>query len=256
MTGHIAVVEKTFHVLEAMSELDRRATLKEISAITGLPKATLYRILQTLAKLGYVGQDHARSHYGLTVRMYDLGRGDGYEELRQQALPHLERLHRRFNETVNLGVLQGADVNYVHYIETTRSVRLQVRPGERDPFYCTALGRAIAAFLPPTRRRKLLDGLVLERQTPSSPRSRAAIEVILDETAKRGWAHDDEENDTGVSCFGVPLMDGEVVVAGISMTVVKSRLTPELQDDIVAALLEIGPRPRLTVEEMAVDGSA
>ncbi|WP_349364608.1 MAG: IclR family transcriptional regulator [Roseitalea porphyridii] len=245
MSGHIAVVEKTFLVLEAMSELGRSATLQELAETTGLPKATLFRILQTLARLGYVDQDQARSRYGLTLRMYELGRGDGYEDLRQQALPVMEMLHRRFNETVNLGVLQGTHVIYVHYIETTRSIRWQVRPGVRDPFHCTALGRAIAAFLPEKRQRKLLDAMTPVQRTPLSPTDRASVEALLRETAERGWAQDDEEN----ACFGVPIIDDDMPVAGISLSVVKSRLTPELREEIVSVMEEIGPkmtgRPRL-----------
>ncbi|MBO6637872.1 MAG: IclR family transcriptional regulator [Roseitalea sp.] len=255
MSGHIAVVEKTFLVLEAMSELGRSATLQELTETTGLPKATLYRILQTLAKLGYVDQDQARSRYGLTLRMYELGRGDGYEDLRQQALPVMELLHQRFNETVNLGILQGTHIIYVHYIETTRSVRWQVRPGVRDPFHCTALGRAIAAFLPETRQRKLLDAMTLVQRTPLSPVDRATVEAVLEETAERGWAQDDEENDAGVVCFGVPLIDDGMPVAGISISVVKSRLTPELREEIISAMEEIGPqvtqRPRLVATRKA-----
>jgi DNA-binding IclR family transcriptional regulator len=236
----ITVVEKTFAVLEAMSELGRRATLKEITEATGLPKPTLYRILQTLVKLGYVDQDHARSLYGLTLRMYELGRGDGFDEVRQRALPAMEALHQQFNETVNLGVLQGTQIMYIHYIETTNSLRWQVRPGMRDPFHCTALGRAIAAFLPEARRQRLLERLVVKPRTAASPRDRAAVEAILDETRKRGWALDDEENDSGVVCFGVPLLEDGVPVAGLSVSVVKSRLTPQLRSNLVAALTRIG----------------
>lgn len=239
MSATIGVVEKTFAVLEAMSELGRRATLKELTEATGLPKPTLYRILQTLAKLGYVDQDHARSLYGLTLRMYELGRGDGFEDIRQRALPAMEALHGQFNETVNLGVLQGANIMYVHYLETTKSLRWQVRPGVRDPFHCTALGRAIAAWLPQARRERLLERLVVKPRTPASPKTVADVAAILDETRRRGWAIDDEENDSGVVCFGVPLIEDGMPVAGLSVSVVKSRLTPELRRDLVAALQKV-----------------
>ena len=240
MNATIGVVEKTFAVLEAMSEIGRRATLKELAEATGLPKPTLYRILQTLAKLGYVDQDSARSLYGLTLRMYELGRGDGFEDIRQRALPVMEALHAAFNETVNLGLLQGTNIMYIHYIETTKSLRWQVRPGMRDPFHCTALGRAIVAWLPQPQQQRLLERLVVKPRTPATPKTVADVEAILAETRRRGWAEDDEENDSGVVCFGVPLIEDGVPVAGLSVSVVKSRLTAELRRDLVAALLRIG----------------
>lgn len=239
MSAHIAVVEKAFAVLEAMSDLGRSATLKEVSEITGYPKATLYRVLQTLANLGYVDQDYARSRYLLSTRISELGRGDGYQELRNRALPIMERLHGRFNETINLGVLVGNYVEYVHFIETSRSLRLKVRPGVRDPFHCTALGRAIAAGLPEPRRRKLLAELVIDPNSPASSSTKAEVEAALEEATRRGWAYDDEETDAGVVCFGVPLPGVGTPIAGISVSVVKSRLTKDLRDEIVDALREL-----------------
>ena len=129
MSQPIAVLEKAFLVLETVDKLGRTATLKELTEATGLPKPTLYRILQTLVDLGYVDQDSARSRYGLSLRLRQLARGgDDFEELRQKMLPVMESLHRKFNETINLGVLQLNHVYYVHFIETTQNLRWQVRP--------------------------------------------------------------------------------------------------------------------------------
>lgn len=240
LSGEIASVEKTFMVLEIMSELGRPATLKELAEASSLPKATLFRVLQTLAKLGYVDQDEARSRYALTLKMYDLGRGSGHEDLRQLALPMMQALYQRFDETVNLGVLEGLEIIYVHYIETGHALRWQVRPGVRDPFYCTALGRAIVAWLPPARQARLLDRLEIVQRTPSSPARREDVEAILAETRRRGWAEDDEENDTGVVCFGVPILEDGVPIGGLSISVVKSRLTPTLREEMTGALLSLG----------------
>lgn len=239
MSTGIAVLEKAFQVLETMSDLGRAATLKELSEASGLPKPTLHRILQTLSEMGYVEQDHARSRYGLTLKLFRLGRGDAYEDVKDRVLPQMEALHRRFDETVNLGVLQGGYVYYVHFIETTQNLRWQVHPGARDPFYCTALGRAIVAHLPQARQDQLVERAVIEQRTPFTPADRAAVRRLLAETAARGWAHDDQENDLGVSCFGIPVLDGDRPIASLSISVPKSRLTPLRQSEIVAALLDL-----------------
>jgi DNA-binding IclR family transcriptional regulator len=234
----IAVVEKAFQVLEAMSDLGRAATLKELSEVSGLPKPTLHRILQTLVELNYVEQDNARSRYSLTLKLFRLGRGDSYEDVKERALPLMEGLHRRFDETINLGVLQGSHIYYLHFIETTQNLRWQVRPGARDPFYCTALGRAIVAHLPEPRQDQLVERAVIEQRTPFTPSNKTELRKLLSETAARGWAHDNEENDLGVVCFGIPLLDGDRPLASISISLPKSRLTAKRQAEIVAALME------------------
>lgn len=236
MSSRIAVIEKAFLVLEVMSDLGRTASLKEISEASGLPKATLFRILQTLAHIGYVDQDQARSRYALTMRLFHLGRDDSFQEAKDIALPIMEGLHARFNETVNLGILQGTHVVYAHCIETNQSLRWQVRPGARDPFHTTALGRAIVAFLPEKRRNQLLDRLQFDPRTPFAPTTRAQVEAILEATRRNALAHDNQENDVGVVCYAIPLLEDEVPIASLSVSVPKSRLTAELDSQIVAAL--------------------
>jgi len=248
VTDTIAAVEKAFRILEVMSAAGAPMTLMDITENTGLPKPTVFRMLRTLVELGFVDQDQLRKRYDLTLKMYNLGRGNGYDDIREEALPIMQALHDRFDETVNLGILQGGQVLYIHYLETTRSVRWQVRPGVRDPYYCTALGRAIAAYLPERQRKRLLDTVPITPRTSATPKDPAAVARILEETAARGWAVDDQENDNEVVCFGIPLMDGAQVIAGISITVVKGRMTPKLRTEMIEALCAFGPGPRMPTE--------
>ncbi len=244
MTDTIASVEKAFRILEVMSAAGAPMTLMDITNGTGLPKPTVFRMLRTLVELGFVDQDQLRKRYDLTLKMYNLGRSNGYDDIREEALPIMQALHDQFDETVNLGILQGGQVLYIHYIETTKSVRWQVRPGVRDTYYSTALGRAIAAYLPERQRKRLLDTVPIVPRTSATPKDAAAVARILDETAARGWAIDDQENDNEVVCLGIPLLDGGQVIAGISITVVKGRMTPALRAEMIEALCRVGPGPR------------
>lgn len=234
----IAVLHKAFLVLEAIGGLERPASLKELAELTQLPKPTLFRVLRTLGDLGYVSQDGSRGDYLLGAKLYQLARNGG-AAIRERALPAMEALHKELNETVNLGILQGDSIYYLHFIETTQSLRWQVRPGARDPFYSTALGRAVVAALPEQRRDKLLNRDWFAARTERTPTSREAIMAAIDATAKRGWAEDLEENDVGVCCFAVPLMAEGTPIAGISVSIPASRLNDESRKRIVDALLSL-----------------
>jgi DNA-binding IclR family transcriptional regulator len=239
----IAVIEKCFAILETMTAEGGMVSLKFLADATKMPKATLHRILQTMAELGYVEQDAGRGTYGLTVQLAHLGSSRRLDGITERALPLMEQLHRRFNETVNLGVLQGAYVHYVHFLETTQNLRAQVHPSARDPFHSTALGRAIVAHLPAEEQEKLLQRSELSARTPATVTSRRKLRSILRQTRARGWALDQEENDVGIVCIGIPLLEGERPVASISLSVPTSRLPPARRQEIVAALLQIGPGP-------------
>jgi DNA-binding IclR family transcriptional regulator len=133
------LLKKAFGVVERLGAADRAMTLADLTRQVALPKPSVYRILRALVQLGYVAQDPASSRYSLTGRLSQLGRGGQELELRRLALPLMERLHRKFDETVNLAVLEGTDVAYVHVLETTQPLRLMTRPDARDPFHSTSL---------------------------------------------------------------------------------------------------------------------
>jgi len=234
----IAVVRKTVSTLEKLAESEEPLSLAALSARAKLPKPTAHRILQTLAALGYVAQDET-SRYYLTTKLDSLAQSSRYRDLKLRAVPSMTALHRQFNETVNLGVLEGSKVHYIHVIETTRSLRMMVQPNAADEYYFTAVGRAIAAHLPEPQLDVILKSTTLRAITPKTVSSRKKLQTILCETRRRGWAIDDEESVLGVVCLATPVFVHNSPVAAISVTMPKSRATKEVCQAVVESLLSM-----------------
>ncbi|MEX2536075.1 MAG: IclR family transcriptional regulator [Trueperaceae bacterium] len=229
-------IEKGLLVLESLAEFEFPVSLKLLCQKTKVPKPTLYRILQTLLNTGYVSQDGAQGNYAISPKLAEVGNSRRYANLKAGALPLMEGLYNSFNETVNLGVLIGANVQYLHVLETTKPLRWIVRPGAQDAYYCTALGRAIVAFLPQEAQDSLLARSKLEQRTERTPQDTRQLRQILKETRDNGWAVDDEENASGVICFATPLFRGGDPVAAMSVSLPKSRVTAGLKGEIIRAL--------------------
>jgi DNA-binding IclR family transcriptional regulator len=234
----IAVVRKTISTLEKLAESDDPLPLAVLSAQAGLPKPTTHRILHTLSALGYVAQDETNRYY-LTSKLGGLAQRSRYRNLKVWAVPLMTALYREFNETVNLGVLEGTKVHYIHVIETTRSLRMMVQPNAADEYYFTAIGRAIAAHLPQPQIVMLLKSTVMRPVTPKTVVSRKKLLAILRETQERGWAMDDEESVPGVVCLAVPLFAGDDPLAAISVTMPKSRAPKEITQAVIESLLSL-----------------
>ena len=66
MASNIAVVAKTFELLEILDEAGVPMSLKDLSARADLPKPTVHRILQTLVDLGYLARTTPQVAYQLT----------------------------------------------------------------------------------------------------------------------------------------------------------------------------------------------
>jgi len=238
----VAVLLKALDLLEAMEGLREPAPLRAIVEVTGLSKATAHRIVQTLVERGYVAQDGTTGDYHLTMRLAALGRVTRYDGLITRAEPYLEALHRRFDETTNLAVLEGHRVYYLRSISTSRPLRWIVQPGSSDAFHSTALGRAIVAHLPEAERERLLRSAHYERRTGATPVGATALLPYLDAARAVGWALDDEHNDAGVACFAVPLLERGGPVAAISISIPRGRVDPTRSRKVVEALVEVRTR--------------
>lgn len=240
----IGVLVKAFRVLETMADMGQPAPLRDIAKASRLPKGTLFRVLQTLCTLGYISQIEASGFYHLTSKVTYLGRNARQEDIKMLVLPHMKSLHQQFNETVNLGVLEGTYVYYIAVTEARRALSWRVPAGTRDLYYCTALGRAIVAHLDPAQRETLLRQTTLKSRTAHTVMSREQLEAILDETARTGTALDLEENDDGVVCIGAPVFVDDTVVASISVSIPSSRFTPALGEEVRQAFRDLDLRFR------------
>jgi hypothetical protein len=113
--------------------------------------------------------------------------------------------------------------------------------GAHDPYYSTALGRAIAAHLPESEPLALIARTDIEPRTPFRVRDRAGLAARIEETGTRGLAVDEQENDVGVICLGIAFPDRSEVAA-LSVSVPASRMTAVLRRRLEEALLRSVPQ--------------
>lgn len=230
-------VYKALQVLVALGDEQRSLTLTEICHRVRLPKTTVFRYLQTLAQCGFVVHDRQADMYHLGARLFELGQLAGQQlRIRDVALPVMTALRDRFNETVNLGILDGFDIVYVEMVESHHTLRMQATLGSRDPAYSTALGKAILAHLDEPAQH------LPARLTPRTVftlHTRAKVLQALAQVRQQGYALDDQENEDGARCVGAPIFEypGRVTAA-ISVSAPASRLRPEQVEEVAEAVRE------------------
>ncbi len=244
----VAPVAKAMQVLQCVGGSPEPMSLKAIANYVELPKTTVFRYLWTLRECGVVSHDAERDLYAMDIRMLSMIRlGTGLRRLREVSLPYMQSLEERFEETVNLGVLDGTDVVYIEIVESRRSLRMQARVGGRDPSYATALGKAILAFLPEQVRVDVIPPR-LRKLTPQTLDNLAKLTADLDEVKRRGHAEEFGESEDGAACIGVPVFDerGEAV-AGISIAGPDIRMTQARIAEIAPVLTETARKIGLTL---------
>lgn len=225
-TYTVPMVANTLNVLETFQRKGPQLTLNEVMENCGIPKASTYRILETLRHRGYVSRS-PQGRYRLTYKLFDIAVVVlGHTPLRKVALPYLEQLQRATGETVNLGIFEEDHVVYTDVLESSRRLRIVPAVGSHGTFHATALGKAILAWVPLERVNALLLKNGLKRFTASTITSKPAFIEELDIVRTRGYAIDNQEESPGCSCIAAPVFDyRKEVVGAVSISAPSSRLT-------------------------------
>jgi DNA-binding IclR family transcriptional regulator len=79
----------------------------------------------------------------------------------------MSRLAYETGETINLAVLDQTETLILQVIESAHEFRMTGKVGSRRPFYLTALGKAIAAYLNRENLETLLQNLPMPLQSPT-----------------------------------------------------------------------------------------
>jgi IclR family acetate operon transcriptional repressor len=234
-------VLKALDVLECLASADRPLSATEVAQRCGLSRPTAYRHLITLLTRDYVTTRQGGGHYQIGAQVLGLSKSFlEHLDLPELARVDLRELSRLSQETVHLAVLDGTHMLYVGKIDSPQSVRMHSAIGTRNPLYCTAMGKALLAFLPLDKRTALLDQITLTSRTPNTITDRAALTEHLELVRARGFAIDDMENEEGIRCVGAPIFDhtghvsAAISISGPAYRLSNSRLE-ELSKSVVAA---------------------
>lgn len=235
----IQCLDRAIDLLELISASDRLPTLAAICQKSGLHKSTAHRLLMVLQRSGIIERT-ADHRYHLGLKLYELGqRALDQVDLRTRARPHFRRLAARVHETVHLGVLQGAKIVYLEKLDAnSRTVCFGSVTGASNPVYCTAMGKAMLAFMPADAAEEVIAGIRFRRFTARTLCSEAELRSALERVRRRGYAIDDEEIEPGVRCIGAPILSPSgipVAAASISGPVV--RITAQRAPGIAEHLL-------------------
>lgn len=234
-----AAFAKFMTVLQAVADAQQPPTAAVLARACGYPRPTVYRILAALAEQGMLMESGGA--YRLGPRLLQLAsRSWSQFDLRAALAPELQALRDATGETVHLAVPAGAEMVYIDKLESPGPVRMVSRVGAGVALHSSAVGKAYLAALGEAERERLLDGLPLEARMPSTLASLPALRVALAETAARGYAVDDEENEPGIVCYGVALRDaGGRPVAGVSVSTLLFRRRDDPQSAYIDPLLRL-----------------
>lgn len=226
---------KALGLLNVFSFSERKLSLNAMAARTGIPRATAFRLLSTLEQAGFVAKTGAE--YQLGIKCLVLGNVVAADlDVREKAHPHLVALRDLTRETTHVAVLHQWQVVYLERVPSAQQVGfMQSRAGAILPAHCTALGKTLLAYQPPSEVAAWASAARLEPLTPYTVTSAAQLLDELRVVRERGYAIDEQEHEIGVRCIAAPVRNhrGEVVAA-ISVAGPEYRMPQDAAGSVMA----------------------
>jgi DNA-binding IclR family transcriptional regulator len=171
--------------------------------------------------------------------------------LRDQVAPVLYRLVQETKLTAHLAVLEPyGEAVLVDKIEVAGAPPIATWIGKRMGLHCTAVGKAMIAYLPESEMDRLISKCGLLRHNENTIGSQRRLRQVCETIRLQGYAVDDEEEEIGIRCVGSPIFNGkgEVIaalsVAGTTSQVDDLKLVARLvKSAALAVSLHLGFQP-------------
>jgi len=213
----IRSVDNALHLLEALSESGQDVQITELSQRIGLSKSTVFRLLVTFQRRGYVEQENGSHSYRLGLSAFEVGQKCITRmALLNKARPIMEKLARQSRESIYLTVRRGEEILLVDLADTPQPVKVVSLTGRRIPLAGTAVGKVFAAF---------------DRRKTSCELSPAETETIRN----RGYALIENDISPGVVSLAAPLLDYQGRMPGALLLIAPDfRLQTERQRALMA----------------------
>ena len=202
-------------MLTALGNSTDGATVAELAHSTGLDRAVLYRLLETLEGGGFVVRDGENRRFRLGVALVELGaRASRGLEVRRMALPAMKALVEQVGEAVCLAVRDRADVVVVERVEPPALfVRVGYYVGFRHPLTIGAHGRALLAYFARSEREQFTE-------------ADSWLAGELEATRTRGFSLSSDELERGTSGVAAPVLDRNgKPIASIGVVAPSTRLS-------------------------------
>jgi IclR family mhp operon transcriptional activator len=219
---HAAPIQPILRGLQLLEALNRSpvSSVADLAGATGLPKATVVRLLDTLIAGGYAQRLPKRRGYALAERVLRLSGGFRDEdEIVEAAGPHLSALTAEHKWPVVLATLDN-DAMRIR-ASTRRESPFATDPdriNRRMPMLVSAVGRAYLAFCSDEERGTIIT--LLRRSTrPANRPARDArhIDELVRAIRRRGYASTGVVPGDRATGLAVPIMRGSQVLATMSL---------------------------------------
>lgn len=223
-TSKVKSLQKALSILECFTVSRPELGITEIGEILELNKSNVHNIISTFEKCGYIQKNPKTNKYQLGYRILELSRViNAHLGLSDIVSPIIKKLADDLDEIVYFAIPREHMVLYIEGAYPSVALNIRTMLGETAEMYCTSLGKAMLAFMPPDVSVQCIAKQSMVTFTHNTITDRAVLISELNEIRRCGYSIDNMEHEYGIKCVGVPVfnrnaeMIGAVSVSGPSL---------------------------------------
>ncbi len=222
-------LERGLKILQLFNRSNKVWSAAEMARALEIPRSTVFRLAQTLEKLGFLERTNDAYHIGAAVLRL------GFEyiaslELVDVARPEIDRLRDDTHYPAQLVIRDGVDVVVIIKAAAPSMFNSSVTVGTRLPAHATVLGRVLLSEVGDATLSALYPSVNLPKVTAKSPKTIGALKKLLEADRARGYALSESFFEQGISAIAAPVRDETgKIVAAISLTVNQPTLDPAVK---------------------------
>jgi DNA-binding IclR family transcriptional regulator len=237
----VGMIHKAVRILRYMADHGTYLSIRELSAVLNIPRSTLHRTCQLMAKEGLLELDPKTNLYNFGPVLISIAQiVYQADEIRRLALPVLREVVRKCNESAFLILCERdkRQIVFTERVQCDQAIRYHMPIGVPLPLAAGASGKSIMAFFPEDEIEAIInEGLqsLTERTIIDPDRLRRELAEIR----AKGFAVSRGERTAGAVGISCPIFDATAdVVGNLTVSIPEYRFKPQLEKNIVQWLSE------------------
>jgi len=234
-------VLKALSVLDSFSANQPMLRASEICRITGIPKTSLHRMLNTLIQCGLLEKNESTGKFKIGPKLYALGSTYlSTTDIIKAAQPVIKEINDLSGEAVSVGILERGNVILIMKEETRGAFRFASHVGSSFPAYASSMGKAFLSELTETEIDNLYRDEKLVPITMKTINTKTKLKIELEKIKEAGVSLDKEGLYEGVEGFSALMRDTwQKTVAALAISAPKSKMN-EFTRKQLSTLVKLG----------------
>ena len=231
----VPALQRGLELLGKFSRQTPELSGAELTRQLGLPRASVFRMLHTLEKSGFVERAGESTQYKLSLGVLRLG----FEylasmELTEHGRPIIEALRDASGYSAHIVVRDQREVVFVAKATGKSTQFHAIQVGARLPAHATVLGRQLLCCMTMAELSALYPEETLQSYTPKTPKTVANLKALLDIDRRNGYGVSQGGFETGICTIASPVLNDRLeVIAAVSIAVSAQMLDSKLTNTLV-----------------------